>query len=570
MGPYEVVRRLGAGGMGVVYLAHAPGGDLVAVKVMNSDWVAQAGFRIRFEREVEAIRLVAPFCTAPVLDAATDGDLAYIVTEYVEGDTLWQSVRGRGPLAGARLESVAVGTAVALTAIHRAGVVHRDLKPGNVILSPEGPKVIDFGVARLAGSIPITGDFAIGTPPFMSPEQARGEVVTHASDVFSWGAVVAFASTGRAPFGATSGPDVFYRIVHERPDLTGLPDRLALVVQRAMAKDARQRPTARDLIDVLVGRSVDELVELPVTSADGEPVSAEDRPAPPRLSLVVSAPPNGAPEVPAAEPGTDTGTEPQARSQRGGTQNGLRSGGTRSGLRRGGEQPGGTRPGGERRRRRWQTGLAAGVVGLCALGGGAAYAMLGQKAAPPPSTFDDDFDTERGWLERDQADGIARYHDGGYLLQLPAGRGMATTAPVRADDMGDVRVTARARMQGGTGSYGIWCGGNPVTQATNRYDFFVTSEGNAGIVKEFQNGVRQELRPFQKTPGITGGENRIEAECRFGDGVTRLRMRVNGRLAATYDDRTRPHGAGAGGTAAIAGNAAMTVRYESFSVQRLR
>ncbi|KAB2341374.1 serine/threonine-protein kinase [Actinomadura rudentiformis] len=564
MGPYEVVRRLGAGGMGVVYLAHAPDREFVAVKVMNPGWVAQSGFQIRFEREVEAIRRVAPFCTAPVLDAAIEGDLAYIVTEYVEGDTLWQTVKSKGPLAGARLESVAVGTAVALTAIHRAGVTHRDLKPGNVILSPEGPKVIDFGVARLAESTPITGDVAIGTPPFMSPEQALGERVTHASDVFSWGAVVAFAATGHPPFGRSTGPEVFYCLVHERPDLTGLPDGLALIVNRAMDKRPGRRPTARDLIDVLVAHE-----------AQPNPLSRprpHDQPAPQDQPAPHDQPASADQPVEGGELQPVEGGEAEAEHHDEGVSDDQHAAkilaiGEETRLdpveREGDEELG-----------------PRGVVGWLLLGAvicslivvGIVY-LVSADNERSSAAFDDDFDTKRGWLEREHSDGVARYFDGGYLHQLPPERGMAATAPVKANEMGDVRVVARVRLQGGAGSYGIWCGGNPVTQATNRYDFYLTSARTAGIVKELQNGARQELRPLQAAPGITGGENRMEAECRFGDGVTRLRLRVNGRLVATYDDRARPHGAGACGTAAISeagSTATMTVRYESFSVRSLR
>ncbi|MFG2005884.1 serine/threonine protein kinase [Spirillospora sp. NPDC048911] len=620
MGPYKVVRRLGAGGMGVVYLAHAPGREVVAVKVMNPGWVAQPGFEIRFEREVEAIRRVAPFCTAPVLDASIEDDLAYIVTEYVEGSTLWETVKRNGPLAGARLESVAVGTAVALTAIHRAGVTHRDLKPGNVILSPEGPKVIDFGVARLAESTPITGDVAIGTPPFMSPEQALGEQVTHASDVFSWGAVVAFAATGRPPFGSMTGPEVFYRLVHEPPDLTGLSGSLAAVVELAMDKRPGRRPTARDLIDVLVAHDADPEPDAPPAPhlrlvPDPEPESddpattddtavAGDQLANAAHPTEAQAPPDNKPApgdqpAPLGEPAAQDQAAPHDQVAPQGlpaTHDESAGGGdgaprdqaaaddrlsshdrsevpvTRlDPVEREGER---VTEAESPRQRALRRALVGGVVVLCVLvAAGTGYLVWGPRTPAGSASFDDDFDVKRGWLEREQGDGVARYFDGGYLLQLPPERGMVTTAPVRANEMGDVRVVARVRLQSGAGSYGIWCGGNPVTQATNRYDFYLTSDRTAGIVKESQDGVRQELRPFQKAPGITDGENRIEAECRFEDGVSRLKLRVNGRLAAIYDDRTRPHRAGACGTAALsdAGSpTTMTVRYESFSVRSLR
>ncbi|MBO2455103.1 protein kinase [Actinomadura barringtoniae] len=558
MGPYQVVRRLGAGGMGIVYLAAAPDDELVAVKVMNPEWASQPGFRERFQREVQAIGRVAPFCTAPVLDAAITDDAAYIVTEYVEGRTLWQTVKERGPLGGARLESVAVGTAVALTAVHRAGIIHRDLKPGNVILSPEGTRVIDFGVAKLAEAAPITGNVAIGTPPFMSPEQARGLEVTPASDVFSWGSVVAFAATGRAPFGTTAAPEVFYRLVHEQPDLEGLPERLAPLVERSMDKDPGKRPSARDLIDELLGR--------PVGVAAATDISRERWSSIHELGTRVETPPpdSAVPKTEAASPASLASPASPVSGPTSRPDADLEAEADTDG--RSSERKTEPPPGRQGLRRVFIAVLATAVVGVSA---GVAYVLVQPGHGVGHATFQDDFQTKRGWPERQDAGGAARYYGGAYLLQLPPGRGMVAAAPVRSDEMGSVRVSAGVRIQAGTAEYGVWCGGNPVRQATNRYDFYLTSTGAAGIAKQSATGGRKELRAAQEVSGVdtTGGQNVIQADCRFSSGLTRLQLSVNGRVAATADDRDQPYGPGSCGVEALSdtgGVESAAVRYESF------
>ncbi|GAB3901545.1 hypothetical protein GCM10027612_65120 [Microbispora bryophytorum subsp. camponoti] len=174
IGPYIPVRRLGEGGMGIVYLARDPEGRQVALKVMRPELAAQEEFRARFRKEAEAAKRVARFCTAPLLDAGQDGDRHYLVTEYVDGPDLSAVIDAQGPLPGSNLDALAVGVATALAAIHEAGIVHRDLKPSNILLSPLGPRVIDFGVAHLADTLAERTGTVIGTPSYMPPEQARG------------------------------------------------------------------------------------------------------------------------------------------------------------------------------------------------------------------------------------------------------------------------------------------------------------------------------------------------------------------------------------------------------------
>ncbi|WP_433500533.1 serine/threonine-protein kinase [Sphaerimonospora sp. CA-214678] len=254
IGPYVPLRRLGEGGMGIVYLAQDPAGRKVAVKVMRPELASQEEFYNRFRKEAEAAKRVARFCTAPVLDAGQDGDLHYLVTEYVDGPDLSAVVDAQGPLAGSNLDALAVGVATALGAIHRAGVVHRDLKPSNILLAPVGPRVIDFGIAQLADTLAERTRATIGTPSYMSPEQVRGDLVTPAADIFAWGCVVAYAGTGRPPFGTGAAPEVLYRVAHHVPVLDGLDERLRPLVERTLDKDPARRPTAQQLLDRLLGR----------------------------------------------------------------------------------------------------------------------------------------------------------------------------------------------------------------------------------------------------------------------------------------------------------------------------
>ncbi|GII54571.1 hypothetical protein Pth03_29600 [Planotetraspora thailandica] len=254
IGPYVPVRRLGEGGMGIVYLAHDRAGRQVAVKVMRPELAAQEEFRGRFRKEAEAAKRVARFCTAPLLDAGLDGEQAYLVTEYVEGPDLSSVVEAQGPMGGSNLDALAVGVATALSAIHRAGVVHRDLKPSNILLAPVGPRVIDFGIAQLADTLAERTGAVIGTPSYMAPERARGETVTAAADVFAWGCVVAYAGTGRPPFGRGAAAEVLYRVTNHVPDLKGLDERLRPLVERALDKDPGRRPSSQELLDRLLGR----------------------------------------------------------------------------------------------------------------------------------------------------------------------------------------------------------------------------------------------------------------------------------------------------------------------------
>ncbi|WP_412540808.1 serine/threonine-protein kinase [Longispora sp. K20-0274] len=267
IGQYEIIGKLGAGGMGTVHMGRAPDGRIVAVKVIHPRLADDEQFLERFRREAALARRVAAFCTAPVIDFGEDSQGLYLVTEYVDGIPLSRAVAERGPLPSSSVQGVAVGVAAALTAIHSAGLIHRDLKPGNVILSLCGPRVIDFGVARAVdGSSDLTRTgMMVGSPGWMAPEQARGGPVTQAADIFGWGCLVAFAATGRHPFGEGDSVTRVLQILHEQPDLSGLPDNLYPHVARAVSKRPEDRPTARALLSQLSGGEGDisGLIQLP-------------------------------------------------------------------------------------------------------------------------------------------------------------------------------------------------------------------------------------------------------------------------------------------------------------------
>jgi len=249
IGPYRLRGRLGAGGMGQVYLGLSPGGRAAAVKVIRADLAQDPEFRARFRREIAVARKVSGLFTAPVIDADVDGPLPWLATAYVEGPSLADAVSQHGPLPPRSVLALAKGLAEGLGAIHAAGVVHRDLKPANVLLAEDGPRVIDFGISRAVEASVLTHTgLVVGSPGFMSPEQAEGREVGPPSDIFSLGAVLAFAATGEGPFGTGSTPALLYRVVHSLPNLENLPAGIRPLIERCLAKDPAQRPTATQLL----------------------------------------------------------------------------------------------------------------------------------------------------------------------------------------------------------------------------------------------------------------------------------------------------------------------------------
>ncbi|MEU0667017.1 serine/threonine-protein kinase [Streptomyces lavendulocolor] len=245
IGPYRLLGRLGAGGMGRVYLARSEGGRTVAVKVVHPHFALDEEFRARFRREVEAARRVGGRWTAPVLDADPDAPVPWVATGYVTGPPLARAVADHGPLPHHTVRALGAGLAEALAAVHGLGLVHRDVKPSNVLLALDGPRLIDFGIARATdgtASLTSTG-VSVGSPGYMAPEQILGKGVTGAADVFSLGAVLAYAATGTAPFPGDSSAALLYKVVHEEPELGGtLTGDLRDLVAGCLAKDPAARP----------------------------------------------------------------------------------------------------------------------------------------------------------------------------------------------------------------------------------------------------------------------------------------------------------------------------------------
>jgi serine/threonine protein kinase len=255
LGRFELLARLGEGGQGVVYLGHGagPGEERVAVKVLRS--TVDASILQRLARELDAVHKVQPFVTARVIEASTEGERRYIVSEFIDGPSLQERVDERGPLPEGELLRLAVGTATALTAIHGAGVMHRDFKPANVLLGPDGPRVVDFGIARLIDAATMTSGL-IGTPAYIAPEQLAGARPTSAVDIFAWAVTMIFAATGRRAFDGDTVVAVMHRIVNEQPDVSGVPPSLLPVIRDCLSKDPSYRPSARDLLLRLVDPSL--------------------------------------------------------------------------------------------------------------------------------------------------------------------------------------------------------------------------------------------------------------------------------------------------------------------------
>ncbi|WP_432144943.1 serine/threonine-protein kinase [Streptomyces sp. bgisy084] len=248
VGTFRLHRRLGAGGMGVVYLGSDKRGQRVALKVIRPDLAEDQEFRSRFAREVSAARRIRGGCTARLVAADLDADRPWFATQYVPGPSLHDKVNEEGPLSPAEVASIGAALSEGLLAVHDAGVVHRDLKPSNILLSPKGPRIIDFGIAWATGASTLTHvGTAVGSPGFLAPEQVRGAAVTPATDIFALGATLAYACTADSPFGQGSSEVMLYRVVHEEAHLAGVPDALAPLLASCLAKDPADRPSTLSL-----------------------------------------------------------------------------------------------------------------------------------------------------------------------------------------------------------------------------------------------------------------------------------------------------------------------------------
>ena len=291
VGVYRLLGRLGEGGQGVVFLAEGPTGSWAAVKLLPPTTDPQV--RSRFLKEVAAAQRVARFCTAQVLDAGIFERRPFIVSEYVSGPSLVELVEQFGPRGGAALERLAVATLTALGAVHAAGMVHRDFKPGNVLLGPDGPVVIDFGLAAVPGmtTTGLSGQSTVGTPAFMAPEHLAGTRVSAAADVWSWAVTMVFAGTGELPFRGESLTATAYAILNSEPTVGRLPEPLGSLVHRCLNKDPAARPSARGVLGELVAAGARLTGPMPpmasALAADEEAASS------PRASAALSEPPQG-------------------------------------------------------------------------------------------------------------------------------------------------------------------------------------------------------------------------------------------------------------------------------------
>jgi outer membrane biosynthesis protein TonB len=426
-----------------------------------------------------------------------------------------------------------------LSAIHSAGVIHRDLKPSNVVLSPLGPRVIDFGIAQLAGTLSVASQAVIGTPAFMAPEQAQGRPVSAASDVFSWGGLLVYAGTGRLPFGGGSAPEVMYRIVHEAPDLDGLDARLSGIVERALAKDPALRPSAQELLNELVGGSPATASQVVESTWTQEPPPPPEEP--PRQPPAESQPrePTRPPEPPVVTLVKERLAVPW-RSWREGLAAALA-------------------------RRRALVGLAAAAVAV----GAAVVLFLAMRPGSLP--YRANFaDPASGWARGSSAGGSFGYDAGTYRLGVHSGWQLWKSAPTSSRHLDAVEVTAVARPSADNeAEFGVWCRGDPSRGDTERYDFRVKAGGEASITKERRGSESQPLSTSSvSAPTQSGADYRIRALCRGVGGKVELRLWVNDVELVSVSDAQGPYGPGEVGVYGGAGpSRAVEVRYLSFEAR---
>ncbi|MFC7974258.1 serine/threonine-protein kinase [Streptomyces cinereoruber] len=352
VGSFRLHRRLGAGGMGVVYLGSDRRGQRVALKVIRPDLAEDQEFRSRFAREVSAARRIRGGCTARLVAADLEADRPWFATQYVPGPSLHDRVAEEGPLRAADVASIGAALSEGLVAVHEAGVVHRDLKPSNILLSPKGPRIIDFGIAWATGASTLTHvGTAVGSPGFLAPEQVRGAAVTPATDVFSLGATLAYAAMADSPFGHGSSEVMLYRVVHEEPQLHGVPDALAPLVRACLAKDPEDRPSTLQLSMRLKEIAAREAQGLPVSRPPVQRERSEERSAvrpTERYTEYTERDTRGRGPERAGERGLERGSERGSERERGqgrGSSSRSSAAGPRTGGSRSPQSRPGTRPG---------------------------------------------------------------------------------------------------------------------------------------------------------------------------------------------------------------------------------
>ncbi|MFJ9901651.1 serine/threonine-protein kinase [Streptomyces sp. NPDC101152] len=498
VGGYVCERELGRGGQGVVWLARDRNGRQVVVKFLlpgkEYDEVALA----RVRREFGAASRVGELATARVLDADLSGRHPYIVSEFVPGPTIHQHVAAGGPLSPGRLQSVALAVAHALAQVHRAGVVHRDIKPSNILLSPDGPRIIDFGIARddrLLESALTTPGSVLGSPAYMSPEQVKSNRVTSASDVFSLGGTLYFAATGRHPFGGESDYEVLLAVCEGDADLTPVPQPVRSVIADCLRKDPAERPTAAQLVT----RFAEAAEGVRTDSGPGTP-----EPHPPE--------------------GDDRA-------------------GSRS--RRSAQQL-----------RLW--GFAAGSAAVAVLlavvlgttsGGPGSQRIKSSAGGSRLTSYTDDLTDSGDWTHKDPA--LARItHQGGTMLVDPRTElEVWPQAPFEPSSFA-VRLSTQAEWYGGEGGIGLWCDGTGDYRTGSRWATYVTTGQEALIVREFRyKGAFQHDRVVEAGLGDVGLRVRNGQQVDMamtcspaGDGLIKVELAVDGKRVASYtgaafDDR---------------------------------
>jgi serine/threonine protein kinase len=579
IGDYRLINVLGEGGQGVVYLGEASSGTRVAIKLLHVRAAMDSESRRRFLREADTARRVAPFCTTRVLDVGAFHDRPFVVSEYVPGASLADAVATDGPRTGSGLQRLAVTTLTALAAIHRAGVVHRDFKPSNVILGPEGPVVIDFGIARVVDHS-TAGSGLVGTPAYIAPEQLIGHPPGPASDMFSWACTMAFAATGRLAFTGTTIPALLLAVSTHDPDLSGVPGELRPLLAACLDKNPDARPTAAALLYSLTGDDRQETDRVRTTLADTRAIDDTSPPVP--------SPAGPAPAVSESTTSVQRETAvPLTASSGQETAQGQQT--TQSPVAdRGGRQRSWTR--------RWYPGLVAGLTGLLVTGV-IVVLRYGTSQSPPqvaPSgtlLYEDDFSNRGNWdgyrFNPDATGDNRTTHGyeidrGVYSIRAdttsPSNPALSPlpvkdpTPPSAVERNVMINVTAQVQEGStGQGAFGVLCRWDE--DVPNGYAFLLGLDGAVHVVRKLQ-GSDLDVVPSVRVGAPSAGQKvRIQAACRSAGSGTRLTMWIDGTQALDVTDpQTLPDGptAQVGLMAKVpeSGGGVFTVSFDDFSVYR--